>query len=150
MGKCLKYIGLATICALSGSAVLSTAAGAADLVTTHPSHYARPGAGGAAGGSPLFDRTKQVRAGSNVIVRDDGALLENWLLNPDLSKACNRRLFRQKRDQYLIGVVDGRTYGAAVGGHSSLIDRAQVSDEQVVYLFRGQGTTDCRVYHRTK
>jgi hypothetical protein len=98
----------------------------------------------------LPDRSKQVRAGSNVIVRDDGALMERWVLSPDLSRACNRRLFRQKRDQYLIAVVDGRTYGAAVGGHSSLIDRANMAEQQIVYLFRGQGTTDCRVYHRTK
>lgn len=125
-------------------------AAATELRATHPSHYRNPGEALAGSGSSVLDRTKQVRAGSHVIVEDEGALLERWVLNPDLSRACNRRLFRQKRDQYLIGVVDGRTYGAAVGGHSSLVDRANMSENQIVYLFRGQGTTDCRVYHRTK
>lgn len=144
MDKWLKYLGITTLAITLGS----TAAGAADLVTTHPDHYARPGQGGS--GSSILDRTKQVRGGSNVIVRDDAALPERWILNADLSRACNKRLFRQKRDQYLIAVVEGRTYGAAVGGHGSLVDRVKMAENQVVYLFRGQGTTDCRVYHRTK
>ncbi len=128
----------------------STAVRAAELLSTHPSHYSRPGGGSQARGSSIINRTKQVRAGSHVVVRDDGALMESWRLNPDLSRACNQRLFRQKRDQFLVGVVDGRTYGAAVGGHASLVDRVKMSENQVIYLFRGQGTTDCRVYHRTK
>ena len=125
-------------------------AAAAELLSTHPSHYANPAATLQGAGSSLRSRTKQARPGSHVVVRDEGALMERWFLNPELSRACNRRLFRQKRDQYLIGVVDGRTYGAAVGGHSSLVDRAKIAENQTVYLFRGQGTTDCRVYHRTK
>lgn len=143
MHKWFTNIGFAAVLAATGGAL----AGAAELTATHPSHYSNPGAS-AGGGTSLLPRAKQVRAGSNVVVRDDGALLENWRLNPDLSQACNRRLFRQKRDQYLVGLVDGRTYGAAVGGHSSLVDRAQLSERQVIYLFKGQGTTDCRVYHR--
>jgi hypothetical protein len=146
LGKWFKYLGFATVALTLGSA----AAGAADLVTTHPGHYARPGETLQGSGSSILDRTKQVRAGSNVIVRDDGALAERWILNADLSRACNKRLFRQKRDQYLIGVVEGRSYGAAVGGHGSLVDRVRMAENQVVYLFRGQGTTDCRVYHRSK
>src|SRR3546814_1114094 len=74
-------------------------------------------------------------------------LPENWVLSAELSRACNKRLFRQKRDQFLIGVVEGRTYGAAVGGHGSLVDRARMAEDQVIYLFHGQGTTDSRVYH---
>lgn len=144
MDKWLKYLGIAILAIALGS----TAAGAADLVTTHPDHYARPGQGSS--GSSILDRTKQARGGSNVIVRDAAALPERWVLNADLSRACNKRLFRQTRDQYLIAVVEGRTYGAAVGGHGSLVDRVKMAENQVVYLFRGQGTTDCRVYHRTK
>jgi len=147
--KWLTCIGVAAVLVCLGSAMPGVRAVAADLMATDPSHYARPGAS-LRGGSSIFDRTKQVRAGSNVIVRDDGKLLERWVINADLSRACNRRQFRQKRDQYLVGVVDGRTFGAAVGGHSSLYDPAQISEKQVVYLFRGQGSTDCRVYHRTK
>lgn len=123
-------------------------AGAAELVTTHPSHYARPGeALGGAGGS-ILGRTKQARRGSRVIVRDPDALRAGWMLNAQLSRACTQRLFRQKRDQFLVGIVEGQTYGAAVGGHSSLEDRAKMAKEKVVYLFRGQDTTDCRVWHR--
>jgi hypothetical protein len=125
-------------------------AAAGELSVTHPSHYARPGETLQGSGTSILGRTKQVRPGSNVIVRDDGALLDAWRLNPDLSRACNRRLFRQHRDQYLVGVVEGQTYGAAVGGHSSLVDRVQMAENQTVYLFRGQGTTDCRVYHRSR
>lgn len=145
MGKPFKLLVLA--CALMAAA--GNPAGATELLSTHPNHYANPSATLQGGGS-LLDRTKQARTGSRIVVRDEGALLERWRLNPDLSRACNRRLFRQKRDQYLIGVVDGRTYGAAVGGHSSLLDRAKMAENQTIYLFRGQGTTDCRVYHRTK
>lgn len=132
------------------SIVAPVALGATELLSTHPGHYANPGEALSGGSSSVLDRTKQARAGSHIVVRDGNALPQNWRLNPDLSRACNRRLFRQKRDQFLIGVVDGRTYGAAVGGHSSLVDRVQMAENQVVYLFRGQGTTDCRVYHRTK
>lgn len=146
MHKWFTNIGFAAVLAATGGAL----AGASELTTTHPSHYAKPGESGAGRASSILPRAKQVRAGSNVVVRDEGALLESWRLNADLSQACNRRLFRQKRDQYFIGVVAGRTYGAAVGGHNSLVDRAQLSEKQVVYLFKGQGTTDCRVYHRLK
>lgn len=150
MGKWLKYLGLCILLLACGA----PASGAAELVTTHPSHYARPsetlqGVGQGAGAS-LLGRTKQARAGSRLLVRDPAALPENWVLSAELSRACNKRLFRQKRDQFLIGVVEGRTYGAAVGGHGSLVDRARLAEQQVVYLFRGQDTTDCRVYHRTQ
>jgi len=146
MDKCFISLILAVTVMIADSAPL----GAAELLSTHPSHYSNPGTGRQGGGASLLDRTKQVRSGSRVVVRDDGALLERWYLNQDLSRACNKRLFGQKRDQFLIGIVDGRTYGAAVGGHGSLLDRAGMAENQVIYLFRGQGTTDCRVYHRTK
>ena len=83
-------------------------------------------------------------------MRDEGRLQEQWVLSPDLSKACRQRNFRQKRENFFIGQVNGVTYGAAVGGHGSLVDRVKLAENQVIYLFRGQGTTDCRVYHRTK
>jgi len=83
-------------------------------------------------------------------VRDADALQARWMLNAELSRACTQRLFRQKRDQFLVGVVEGHTYGAAVGGHSSLVDRAKLAEDKVVYRFRGQDTTDCRVWHRTR
>lgn len=123
-------------------------AGAADMVTTHPSHYARPGEALGGSGSSILGRTKQARRGSHVIVRDPDAMQGRWMLNAALSRACTQRLFRQKRDQFLVGVVEGHTYGAAVGGHSSLEDRAKMAEDKVIYLFRGQDTTNCRVWHR--
>ncbi|GAB4393522.1 MAG: hypothetical protein Tsb0032_13210 [Kiloniellaceae bacterium] len=146
MGKWFVYLCLVAFTALAAG----PAAAAPELLSTHPSHYANPSTTLGGTGASRLGRTKQARNGSNIVVRDADPLLQRWRLNPDLSRACNRRLFRQKRDQYLIGVVEGRTYGAAVGGHSSLIDRAKMAENQVVYLFKGQGTTDCRVYHRTK
>ena len=144
MGKWSKSFGFLAAFVCVGAAP----AAAAELLSTHPSHYASPGASGQRGNAPIVGRTKQVRAGSRVVVRDDDPLSQRWRLNQELSRACTRRYFRQKRDKFLIGVVEGRTYGAAVGGHGSLIDRAKMAENQVIYLFRGQGTTDCRVYHR--
>lgn len=139
---------------IAGTALLvslgAPLAGAAEMVTTHPSHYARPGEALGGSGASLVDHTKQARPGSHVIVRDPDALQARWVLNAALSRACTQRLFRQKRDQFLVGVVEGHTYGAAVGGHSSLVDRAKMAEDKVVYLFRGQDTTDCRVWHRTQ
>jgi hypothetical protein len=144
--KWLKYLGMGAVLL----ALAAPTAGAADLVATHPSHYAKPGAALQGSGGSLLGRTQQPRAGSHVVVRDPAALPESWMLNAELSRACTKRQFRQKRDQYLVGIVDGRTYGAAVGGHGSLLDGARMAEDQVIYLFRGQGTTDCRVYHRTR
>ncbi len=123
---------------------------AQNLYAPHPGHYHQHNDGGSADRSALTRNTKQARAGSRVIVKDEGRLFDKWVLSAELSKACNKRTFRQKRDSFLVAVVDGRTYGAAVGGHSSLVDRGKLAEKQVVYLFRGQGTTDCRVFHRTK
>ena len=123
---------------------------AGEMLTTHPSHYQEHRPGGSAGSAGISGKTKQARAGSRILVRDEGRLLERWMLNADLSKACSKGRFRQKRDKFFVGIVDGLTYGAAVGGHGSLVDRGKRAENQVVYLFRGQGTTTCRVYHRTK
>lgn len=145
MGKWRTYLVFVSLLGL-----VAPAAAAPELLTTHPSHYARPGEALQGSSGSILPRTRQARAGSHIIVRDPNALGERWVLNGDLSRACTKRLFRQKRDQFLIGVVDGHTYGAAVGGHSSLLDRARLADDKVIYLFRGQGTTDCRVWHRTR
>ena len=150
MAKRLIFrIFFATACALCvGQGAAPSVAN--DLYAPNPGHYREHNGGGSGSGAGFTRKTKQARAGSRVLLRDEGRLPDKWVLSPDLSKACNRRLFRQKRDSFFIAVVDGRTYGAAVGGHGSLVDRGKMAEKQVVYLFRGQGTTDCRVYHRTK
>jgi len=141
---------LATAVAGGGAFGAAGTAAASDLYAPHPGHYREHNAGGSANRSGLTRKTKQVRAGSRIVLRDEGRLIEKWVLSANLSKACSKRLFRQKRDNFFVAVVDGRTYGAAVGGHGSLVDRQKLAEKQVVYLFRGQGTTNCRVYHRTK
>lgn len=150
MSKRLIFLSLLAVAFLGGQPPKSSVVLANDLYVSHPSHYSRHNHGGSANRSGMTRKTKQAKAGSRLLLRDEGRLIEKWMLSAELSKACNRRLFRQKRENFLIAEVDGRTYGAAVGGHASLVDRAQMADKQVIYLFRGQGTTDCRVYHRTK
>ncbi len=138
------------VLAVLGGAQAGARASASELYAPHPGHYSKHNAGGSTSGGALTRKTKQAKKGSRVLVRDEGRLLDQWVLNPELSKACNQRVFRQKRDNFYVAVVDGRTYGAAVGGHGSLVDRAKMAENQVVYIFRGQGTTNCRVFHRTK
>ncbi|WP_420348217.1 hypothetical protein [Pelagibius sp.] len=148
MRKLLKTSAFLAAVLVFGGA--GAAVDAADLLSTHPTHYKQHLGGGSASGGALGRKTNQARAGSRLLVRDEGRLQEKWVLSADLSQACRQRLFRQKRDNFYIGQVGGVVYGAAVGGHGSLVDRAKMAENQVIYLFRGQGTTDCRVYHRTK
>ena len=150
MVKHLIFCGLLAMPLYWGGSAAVPAVLADDLYVSHPSHYSRHNSGGSANRSGFARKTKQAKAGSRLLLRDEGRLVEKWMLSAELSKACNRRVFRQKRENFLIAEVDGRTYGAAVGGHASLVDRGQMAEKQVIYLFRGQGTTDCRVYHRTK
>ncbi|MEM7171366.1 MAG: hypothetical protein AAF530_14430 [Pseudomonadota bacterium] len=91
---------------------------------------------------------KPAPSGSNVVVRSESPINQSWILNPALSKACSQGHFRQAVQHHLVGIFQKSVYGAAVGGHASLIDRRQLAKENVVYVFKGQGTTNCRVYHR--
>ena len=67
-------------------------------------------------------------------------------VNRKLSRACREGLFRQTIDRRLVAVLDGRIYGAAVGGRSSLVDPLGLANRGIIYIFAGQGTTSCRVY----
>ncbi len=62
------------------------------------------------------------------------------------SRACRSGRFRQRQDRRYIAVLNGKTYGAAVGGHGGLRDRGRLSIPGMIYIFVGQGTTNCRVY----
>src|SRR3546814_13025812 len=75
-----------TICALVTG--VQTCALPIWLVTTHPSHFARPGETLQGAGGSLLGRTKQARAGSRLVVRDPAALPETWVLSAELSRAC--------------------------------------------------------------
>lgn len=93
--------------------------------------------------------TEQAPEGSNVILLSSVPIQEQWHLNPRLSDACTKRRFRQAVQHHFVGIVQERVYGAAIGGHPSLVDEEELGTDKVVYLFKGQGTSDCRVYHRS-
>ena len=85
---------------------------------------------------------------STVVVRDEAGLVSPWQGNPVMSRACRKGSFKQRHQHRYIAVLNDEIYGAAIGGHAGLIDRVGLSQPRVVYVFLGQGTTNCRVYHR--
>lgn len=93
---------------------------------------------------------KHQQPGSRVIFRSEAVLDENWILNAEMSRRCREGHFKQRADRRYVALLGPDTYGAAVGGHGSLIDRVGLSKPEVLYIFRGQGTTYCRVYHRSR
>ncbi len=83
-----------------------------------------------------------------VIMRSEEGLVSPWTASPDLSRACRKGLFKQRRQHRYRAVLKGRIYGAAVGGHASLVDKVGLAQPQVIYVFISEGSTNCRVYHR--
>jgi len=122
---------------------------ASEISGTHPTHItsSKSKLEGSFGTPP--EQPAYPYAGGQVVVNSPDPLQESWKVSAELSSACSRGHFKQKRQHGLVAVMDGRKYGAGVGGHSSLIDPRKLAKPQVVYVFTGQGTTDCRVYHRT-
>ncbi len=131
-------------------AALSDAAKAAEMSTSHPGHYIRPGQRMESLFSQPSVRTKHPAKGSNVILHRPVQLREEWSVNATLSSACRRGTFRQRREHQLVAILAGKTYGAAVGGHHSLIDTQSMGENRIVYIFKAQGTSSCRVYHRSQ
>ena len=86
--------------------------------------------------------------GSRIVHRGDETLEAQWTINREMSRACRRGLFKQRADRRYVALLGPDVYGAAIGGHRSLVDKASLAEESVLYLFAGQGTTGCRVYHR--
>jgi hypothetical protein len=86
--------------------------------------------------------------GSRIVYRSAEPLDSTWQVNPEMSRACRRGAFAQRADRRYVALLDEDVYGAAIGGHASLIDKAGLAEVSVLYLFSRQGTTDCRVYHR--
>ncbi len=133
--------------------LLSFIAGGMPFLIGHPkpalsSDFIRPGSGLQLPSQRKAPDIRQVLRDGRVIHREAGALAEPWVISKELSRACSRGLFKQHRDRYFIAIFDRRVYGAAVGAHGSLVDKAGLAEKQVIYLFDRQGTTDCRVYHR--
>ena len=113
-------------------------------------NYLKPGS--ARLESPLDKKSetpKYQRKGSRIILRSETPLDESWILNAEMSRGCRHGYFKQRADRRYIAVLGAEIYGAAIGGHASLVDRKGLSEPEVVYVFGGQGTTFCRVYHRS-
>lgn len=85
-----------------------------------------------------------------VIMRSQETFGPPWQISKEMSRACSRGHFKQRGDRKYVAVFGRRVYGAAVGRHSSLIDKTGLAEPQVIYIFEGQGTTDCHVYHRIR
>jgi len=132
---------------LFGFAVLLPLQSRAQLATTHPEHFsgATKESGTPNGGADLPDfRTPSTK--SKVVLRRRQGLTESGNPSRGLSEACRAGDFQQVIDHKFIAVMDERIYGAAVGGTRGLHDPTGRAQNGVVYVFVGQGTTNCRVY----
>lgn len=122
----------------------------AEITVTHPRHYANPPKRVTTEPAAVpHGRTRLPAAKPRVLLRSDEALgAGNWNLDRVLSEYCREGQFRQQRDRRFVAVLNGRIYGAATASKASLYDRRGVAAPGVVYVFRGQGTSRCRVYHQ--
>jgi hypothetical protein len=122
--------------------------GQAQLVHTDPDHYSS-GAGQSV--APLDDgrgvpdfRSKNPT--SRVLMEARRRLQDSGPPDRRLTDACRDGRFRQAVEHRYIARLDGRTYGAGIGGRPMLHDPQRMGQPGVLYVFVGQGTTNCRVY----
>ncbi len=122
----------------------------AEISVTHPRHYANPPKRVTTQPAAIpHGRTGLPPLRPRVLVRSDERLGGgNWNLDRVLSDYCREGQFRQRRDRRFVAILDGRTYGAATASKASLYDPRGVATPGNVYVFRGQGTSRCRVYHQ--
>ena len=147
---CKRHL-LTGLTALALAALVLTVAGSAvaraDMAKTHPNHMdggAGTAIGGAAGG-PVPDYRNAPR-NSRIVLRRKRGLDGIGRPNKRFSAACRRGQFRQKLDRRYVAVLDKSVYGAGVGGSGALYDPGRIAQQGLVYVFVGQGTTNCRVY----
>ena len=141
----LFALGCISLAGLLAFARAESAFGGNQLYRSHPSHFVR-GAGGIPSATPPGNRMRQPRSRTPVIMRSDRPLAEEWAFEKKLSEACNRGRLRQKGQHYYVAKLAGRTYGVAIGGHSSLQDPERLAVPDTYYVVLGQGTSNCRVY----
>lgn len=122
----------------------------AEITVTHPQHYANPPKRVTTQPAAVpHGRTRLPATRPRVLMRSDEALgAGNWNLDRVLSEYCREGQFRQQRDRRYVAVLNGRIYGAATASKATLYDRRGVAAPGTVYVFRGQGTSRCRVYHQ--
>ena len=100
-------------------------------------------------GLPSQQLKKERYLGSRLIYSTKDPLSEIFTKDPELSKACRRGRFKQVKSMQYIAVVDGRKYGAALYQRNMLHDPKKLAEKDRIYLFKGQGTSNCRVFHKT-
>lgn len=122
----------------------------AEISVTHPRHYGTaPKRVTTQPAAIPHSKTKLPPIKPGVIFRSDETLADgNWNLDRELSNYCRDGKFVQKRDRRYIAVLKGQIYGAATDSRQTLYDPRGVAVPDNVYVFRSQGTTRCRVYHR--
>ena len=120
--------------------------GSAEMARTHPRHL--DGGKEVLRGQPNSEIPDYKNAGPNSRVLLERRQSLARLGGPDqrLSEACRRGQFRQARDRRYVAVLDKSIYGAGIGGSSALHDPGRIAQPGLVYIFVGQGTTNCRVY----
>ncbi len=123
--------------------------GATGLLTTHPDHRT--------GGTeervqippPRHERLRRPvnpPASSILLMEEERRGLGDFRLVKPLTQECRSSRFMQRTDRRYIAVIQGRTYGAGLGGHKSLLDPRGLGMPGMVYLFKNQDTSRCEVY----
>ncbi len=89
---------------------------------------------------------KEPYLGSRLIYKTTNSINKLFTKDSKLSLACQRGRFLQKKEMQYIAVVGGRKYGAALYKNSMLHDPKGLGNKDKIYLFRGQGTSNCNVF----
>ncbi|MFD2207532.1 hypothetical protein [Kiloniella antarctica] len=90
---------------------------------------------------------KEPYLGSRLIYKTADTIKTLFTKDPELSLACQRGSFLQKKEMHYIAVVGGRKYGAALYKSNMLHDPKGLGNKDKIYLFKGQGTSNCDVFH---
>ncbi|MGF1610125.1 MAG: hypothetical protein ACFCUQ_12060 [Kiloniellales bacterium] len=120
----------------------------AQLSQTDPNHY---GSGVGQSRAPATEGRGvpdfRSRNPNSRLLMDSGRRLRDGG-PPDrrLTQACRNGRFRQAVDHRFVARLDGQTYGAGIGGRSMLYDPQRMAQDGILYVFVGQGTTNCQVY----
>ena len=118
----------------------------ANMATTNRSHITPSQSQSTGLPQPSLPDFRERGTRKRIILRRKAGIARLGGANQKLSRACREGYFRQAIDRRLVAVLDGRIYGAAVGGRNSLVDRKRLSNPGIIYIFVGQGTTSCRVF----
>lgn len=137
----------ATVVLLSSLFLLLASGSQAQLTRTDPEHYGDgPSSGGLTTPNPTDPDYRSPNPRARVLMRRRRDLRNSSPPDPKLTKACRNGEFRQVREHRYIAVLNDKVYGAGIGGGRMLYDPMRQAQDGIVYVFVGQGTTNCRVY----